>query len=245
MRRWFVRLAALALVPALLVACGGDDDDDAEPTSEPPASASAATKPAETTTTAAASSPSAAATTATKAATSSSSRGKGAGCEVNITGDVNATLKTKDELGAAGVFHWFTDEAKKQIGNTGDAFFVLNCTESPTAGGAARKINLNFLAGNGSKEADIPMKAGKLVIAGGESLGEAKGGQIAVLFGLEDVLFRVSEPGTFNITKFDNERITAEFSFKAVELFTTGKAKTVTVTGKLDFTCEATRACKK
>ncbi len=244
MRRLLWLAGSILLIPAAFAACGGDDDDAAtdEPTTQP--SATAAEGSASPAATGARSATATATTPTSGGGASSSSGGKGAGCEVSVSGDVTQSFKTKDELGAAGVSYWMPDEIRKNIVEKGQLFLILNCSESPTSGTKDRAINLNFIPGAGSTEEMVPHKAGRYVIGVGSNFGAAKAGQFGLLLGIGDALFGVSEAGFFNITRFDNDRVTAEFEFGATESFATGKARVIKVKGKLDFTCEPTRACK-
>ena len=232
----------LGLACALLIACGGKKD------------ASPSTGSATPTTTAAAGAP----------ATPSAPKGTPVGkCNFSVTGDVAlnvegiATKSPPNGKAMATADYWQTDDqlrtalhviagmdskkSKDQVNAEVDEdmkkdpkfmLLLLNC-------GAEEGGTLVFGPGRNSKYADIPFKPGTYPIA----TNNGKPGEITVMANLKPpgthLFVRVSEPGTFTITKFDLTGIAGTFQFKAVS----NDKKAVEVKGSFDYPCVGA-ACK-
>jgi hypothetical protein len=227
----------LGMACALLIACGGKKD------------ASPSTGSATPTTTAAGSS--------APSATSSAPKGTPAGkCSFAVTGDVAlnvealATKSPPNGKAMATADYWQTDEQlrsalhvlagldSKKSKDAVDAevdtemkrdpkfmLLLINC--------GAEAGSLNFGPGKDSKYADVPFKPGKYPITS-----DAKAGEISAMINLrppgKHQSFRLSEPGTLDITKFDLTGITGTFTFKAKSF--DGK-QAIEVKGSFDYPC--------
>ena len=99
--------------------------------------------------------------------------------------------------------------------------------------------SINFGPGKDSKYADVPFKPGKYSITS-----DAKAGEITAMVNLrppgKHQSFRLSEPGTLDITKFDLTGLTGTFTFKAKSF--DGK-QAVEIKGSFDYPCVGA-ACK-
>lgn len=232
----------LALACAMLIGCGGKKD-------APPSAGSATPTP----TTKAAAEGSSAAPAGTPA-------GK---CSFSVTGDLAlnvegiATKSPPNGKAMATTDYWQTDDqlrsalhvlagldskkSKDQVDAEVEAdmkrdpkfmLLLLNC-------GAEEGGTLIFGPGKDSKYADIPFKPGTYPIA----TTNGKPGEIGVMANLKPpgkhMFVRVSEPGTFTITKFDLTGIAGTFQFKA----TSNDKKTVEIKGSFDYPCVGA-ACK-
>ncbi|HET9987585.1 MAG TPA: hypothetical protein VFQ65_03680 [Kofleriaceae bacterium] len=223
---------------ALLVACGGKKD------------AAPAAGSATPTTTAAA---------ATPAAPAGTPAGK---CSFTVTGDLAlnveavATKSPPNGKAMATADYWQTDEQlrsalhvlagldSKKSKDAVDAEVDAEMKRDPkfmllliNCGADLGSINLG--PGKASKYADIPFKPGKYPIAS-----DAKAGEIGAMIMLRPPgkhnSFKVSEPGTLELTKFDATGITGTFTIKAKSH---DDKQAVEIKGSFDYPCVGA-ACK-
>lgn len=226
----------------MLIACGGKKD-------AAPSAGSATPSP----TTTAAGAP------ATPAAPAGTPVGK---CSFAVTGDVAlnvegiATKSPPNGRAMATADYWQTEEQlrsalhvlagldSKKSKDAVDAevdsemkrdpkfmLLLINC--------GAESGSVNFGPGKDSKYADLPFKPGKYSITS-----EPKAGEIGAMLNLrppgKHQSFRLSEPGTLDITKFDLTGLTGTFTFKAKSF--DGK-QAVEIKGSFDYPCVGA-ACK-
>jgi hypothetical protein len=234
----------LGMACAMLIACGGKKDA--------PSTGSA------TPTTTAANAPAAGAP-ATPAAPQGTAAGK---CSFAVTGDVTlnveaiATKKPPNGKAMAAADYWQTDEqlrsALEMLGGldskkSKDAvksevdekmkrdpkfmLLLINC--------GAELGAIDFGPGKDSKYADVPFKPGKYPITS-----DAKAGEVGAMVNLrppgKHQSYKISEPGTLDLTKFDLTGITGTFTFKAKSF--DGK-QAIEVKGSFDYPCVGA-ACK-
>jgi hypothetical protein len=188
-------------------------------------------------------------------------------CDVSITGGENIKYTAVGGPSAAGSDYWMTaDELRTGLrqlarisrSNATDAeierdvnvamqqdprlfILIVNCV----SGGNS----ISVLPGGDSKYADVPFAPKRYVIGAGGPLGGGnKNGEFSVLMVLQGTNYKVDEPGTLNITKFDATGIAGTFTFKASEFLfgnTGAAAKKVTVDAKFDYKCTQHAGCKR
>lgn len=179
----------------------------------------------------------------------------GGECEVNVTGDVTVSWKGDGGADAVGTEYWMSDdeirealeflatgteeEQKRQVeeGMAEDPrlyILLLNCTSTEDRG-----QNITFSPSNEATYADVPFGPGDYVVPVGGVFGGAQDPrEFGVLFGVEgDDLWKVSEAGTFRITRWDNKGIAGTFDFKAEEALAEGTPKKIEVEGNFAFDC--------
>jgi hypothetical protein len=202
MRRFLTPVLALGMV-AVLAGCGGDDSATSTPDTTS-ASAELTEAPADTT-------PDTAAEPTDEEPPADDS------CRVEVTGDKEVSWTAPGGIMALNMEYWFSAEQKEQFGNLmGDGFyFILNCV--------ADEGSLSFIASAEATSDDIPFgPAAYELPAATNVLGTSEdGGPISVLLTLTDseTNWGLSEPGTLEITAFDNEHIAGTFSFAATDVF--------------------------
>ncbi|MEP6861031.1 MAG: hypothetical protein ABJE66_10445 [Deltaproteobacteria bacterium] len=116
------------------------------------------------------------------------------------------------------------------IASAGCAYWI-NC--------GAENGSINFGPGKDSKYADVPYKPGKYSITS-----DAKVGEIGAMVNLrppgKHQSYKLSEPGTLDLMKFDSTGLTGTFTFKAKSY--DGK-QAIEVKGSFDYPCVGA-ACK-
>jgi hypothetical protein len=186
-------------------------------------------------------------------------------CEVHVSGDETFSFvgsQPRGERGgklAATADYWMSDDelrialstlagfskkSKEQIDElvaaemTRDPRFMLllvNC-------GVDGQGFFNVSPVNGSRYGDVPFKPGAYTLAPNR---DARPGQFRAMLSIEPggkrESFSVSEPGTIELTRFDETGIAATFSFKAKSY--AGRA--VTVTGSFDYGCLGGARCRR
>ncbi len=163
----------------------------------------------------------------------------GAGsCKVTITGDLAASWETQQTKASAVVSYWLSPAAHKVLSATGESF-LMSC-DGP--GGAISMYTTNV-----TTAAQFPQAPGTYIL---NSLGASSGpgAVIAVVAPKGDNLWKITEPGTFNVTTLDGSKFAGAFQMKIAELGSDLKltGKTATVSGTFNLACSANPAnvCK-
>jgi hypothetical protein len=153
-----------------------------------------------------------------------------------VTGDKTASWTAGGGISALNTHYWLTPEQRKMFfgGDSNAFYFIVNC--------AGEAGSLNFFATRSASEENIPYgpatyTLSKTINAFGEAETEEP---IAVMLTFTDskTNWGLSEPGTLEITAFDDERIAGSFSFTATDLFAKindTSEGTVTVKGSFNF----------
>jgi len=232
-------LALTILGTALLAvsACGGGDDDD-------DGGGGPALPGAEATATSGGSGPSPASGDPTRSAGNVDARD--GSCNVRITGDVEHEFTAPGGSSAVGADYFMSkDEIRRALEFLGDKptdaeleddvvdliLLIVNCTASNG------DYSLSFYPGGESTYSDVPFGPKEYVISPGGVLGAAGKGEMGVLATIGDLTLAVSEPGEFNITEWDDDRIEGNFAVTMTEpeLFATGTPKTVHIEGDFNY----------
>lgn len=217
--------ALLLSTTLLLAACGGGDESDAAPATSGPASTAA--DPAGTPPTDAG-----AGTDTTAAAPDDDS------CQVEVTGDKSASWTAGGGISALNTQYWLTSEELEMFGGAeGSFYFIVNC--------AGEAGSLSFIATASASEETIPYGPATYTLPVADNvLGASESNEpIIVMLNLTDsqTNWGVSEPGTLEITAFDDERLAGTFSFTATDLLARSplgdgaSEGTITVKGSFNF----------
>lgn len=220
------RLAVCFVAGLLALSACADGGDDARPGIDTSTGAS-------TTDTADAAPPTSAATTTTVA--------DPGGCHVEVTGDVVATVDADGGPEAVGVEYWLSpadDEAMTSVAATSEPFFFLLSCTGPDG------TSVDITTGATGSATTIPFAPAVYAVnptdpsfGGGGSATDA----LAVLVSLPatGTNWGLSEPGTVEITRFDDERISGTFTFRVTDVLAlendTPSKGNATVTGEFDF----------
>jgi len=184
-------------------------------------------------------------------------------CKVEITGDKTLTVvaptdaaEADQHLVLAGSDYWQSEKSirgsvsfqvpygtadkdkeqwieKQMKKDPRVSALVLSCR--------SKDFGLGFQAGQGTKYAQVPMKPKKYTLA----KGNAPAGDFEVIGGVvigprpRPEIYRISEPGTIEVTQFTGKHVTAKFSFKA-----TLGAKKINVAGTFSADCTADKCGK-
>jgi len=130
----------------------------------------------------------------------------GGSCQINITGDVTASWQAKQDSGTLLVSYWLSASSRQMMALTGEAL-IFNCKGS--AG------SVSFTTPSDTTATDFPKSPKDYVIPAGGILGGATPGQISLLVNLNDHnIWKVTEPGSFNVKTFGGGKFAGDFSIK-------------------------------
>ncbi len=162
-------------------------------------------------------------------------------CHVDVTGDVTASIDAAGGPESVGVQYWLSaaDNAAMAsvAGTPAPFFFMLSCT-------AADGTSVDITTGAAGSAATIPFAPAVYTVnpteprfGGGGSATDA----LAVLVSLPatGTNWGLAEPGTVEITRFDDERISGTFTFRVTDVLALENATpsqgSATITGEFDF----------
>jgi hypothetical protein len=157
----------------------------------------------------------------------------GGSCSVNVTGDVTASWTQPQDMSSLLVTYWLsTSEMEFLDMPAGEVSFLMNCKSD--------QGTISLYSTNGTTAAQFPMAAGSYVVAASGILGGGGAGQVSALVTIgKDTLWRVPEPGTFNVTTFDGHKFAGSFQFKIERIGDDLKTveASATLSGTFDFGC--------
>jgi hypothetical protein len=160
-------------------------------------------------------------------------------CGVQIDGDVTKSWHTDQTTATLLVSDWLSAADKAMLAvKDGDAELLINCQSDQGS------ISLTTTAGTTS--AQLPESPATYVIEAGGLVADRKPGEIQTVINLKDTnLWRVTEPGTFDITSFNPSHLAGSFSFKIgrSDVGSQTVLATATISGTFDLSCTGS-ACK-
>lgn len=191
-------------------------------------------------------------------------------CELHIRGDATldvtasaprANLAASGGKVSAGTDYWMSEDEQRSALKTLAGLMTKKSDDAVAAeveadmkkeprimlllvNCSADEAHVNLMPGGASKYADVPFAPKKYALVPTQG---AKAGEFVTMFGFtppsgERTSYSVSEPGTFDLTKFDKTGIAGTFHFVAKSF---KGDKSVTVDGKFDYGCLGETVCAK
>ncbi len=163
----------------------------------------------------------------------------GGSCKVAVTGDTAVSWDSPQTTGTLLVTYWLDQSDRDFLSlGAGEEYLLMNCQSD--------KGTVSLYTTNNTTGAQFPESTGTYVIEAGGILSESKPGEIQALVTFPDKsLWRVTDPGVFEVKTFDAGHFAGTFTLKI------GKESedlqsivgTATVTGTFDLACTGS-ACK-
>jgi hypothetical protein len=176
-------------------------------------------------------SPGATGPAATSSSTVAAHPAAGGSCQVTVTGDITASWKATQDNSSLLVSYWLSSSSRTMMALSGEAL-ILNCK------GAAGSVS--FTTPDKTSTSDFPKAPKNYVVPMGGVIDTAQPGEIGMLLNLNDKqVWKVVEPGSFNVTTFGNGKFVGTFLVKIGRVgddLTTITGNAV-VSGSFDFGC--------
>ena len=157
----------------------------------------------------------------------------GGSCGVQIDGDVTKSWHTDQTTATLLVSDWLNAADRSMLGvKDGEAELLINCQSD--------QGSISLTTTSGTTSAQFPKAAGTYVIEAGGIVADRKPGEIQTVINLKDkLLWRVTEPGTFEITSFTPSHLAGSFTFKigSYEVGSSAATSTATFSGTFDLGC--------
>lgn len=131
-------------------------------------------------------------------------------CQVDVTGDVETSFSAGGGVMAVNTEYWLTPEQKEMFGD--GFYFIINCSED-------NNDYFGLLAGSNGNADTVPYGPATYTLEPSDALfggaGENSPLTIMLTFEGDEGVWGVAEPGTVEITSFDDEHIAGTVSFAA------------------------------
>lgn len=156
----------------------------------------------------------------------------GESCKVTVTGGLTVSWASKQDAASAMVSYWLSPAAHKALIPDGESF-LMNCGNGDAS--------ISLYTTGGTTAATFPQAAGTYVISahGAAATPGAVVATVAMTKG--GILWRVTEPGAFNVTTLDGSKFAGTFEMKIAEVGDDLKltGKTASVAGTFDLACSS------
>jgi hypothetical protein len=157
----------------------------------------------------------------------------GGSCGVQIDGDVTKSWHTDQTVATLLVSDWLNASDRSMLAvKDGEEMLLINCQSD--------QGSISFTTTAATTAAQFPKAPGTYVIEAGGIVADRKPGEIQTVINLKDSnLWRVTEPGTFEITSFTPSHLAGSFTFKigSYEVGSSAATNTASISGTFDLAC--------